>query len=709
MVESIDEWWQEEFMENLNNFKLVCVFISIVVNILKFGLMLWYGKGFVITPSSMALSGVTVVFIAAIYHMKLKYNRITVFSATIFLEILTFMMFYSAHYLETESYNILLMESTFATVFFECTFFRSLWINVFILIKHITLWHAWEMIFEGPGITGSAQIISIVTIITMFISREFLARKISYGRYSYRKKLEVTEKRLQIILQAFPDGLIILNSKLIPELVNEKMLQFLGCNFENIMETLSKLEYAKGKKLQNLNTFSHNLMEDLKSYDLQESGELNLGIIEFRNYILQWKVKKIKFDGNHIILISAANSEQLIKLEQTQAENRCKSYMLRTISHELRTPISAIITFADQAKEDIVNPETLEKLSHIRTSGNILLNFINDILDYIQITQGMFALNKTKFNIRDKINECCNQFGFMAKRKGINFTVRIDPSVPDEIFTDPERLNQVLMNFLSNAIKFTSKGSIELSAILAEDDRLKFCISDTGIGIPEQRYKQLFELFKNHNSEEIASHGCGLGLHLSSLIIKVLGGGKIFVTSSLGKGTVFSFKIDIFLENSKQLINLDFMEDLLDPINPVKVLAKNSTHNYPKVLIVDDNDFNREVLASLLQRNKIQYIEAINGKKAVKAVLKQDKKKIPIKLVIMDCSMPVMDGWEATKEIKRLWDTGKLSHMPAIVGHTAYNSDKDVTMCYASGMVSFIAKPASPDIILKTVSQYVQF
>ena len=198
-----------------------------------------------------------------------------------------------------------------------------------------------------------------------------------------------------------------------------------------------------------------------------------------------------------------------------------------------------------------------------------------------------------------------------------------------------------------------------MCAILSEDNRLKLCISDTGIGIPEQRYNQIFKLFHNSNVEGIASHGCGLGLHLSSLIVRELGNSDIKIFSVLGEGTVFAFKIDIDNINSKELEDFDASQEYIESVSPIRIFDLNNSDDCPRVLIVDDNDFNREILSYLLEKYKIKFLESVNGKKAVKLVEKQDKRNMPIKLIIMDISMPVMDGWEATKRIKQLHDEGK--------------------------------------------------
>ncbi|CAG9312051.1 unnamed protein product [Blepharisma stoltei] len=710
MAESDEEWWKEEFLANIEKCKQMAVLLVVIENSMKFISAFIMDKSFIFSYTSILMTIVTFLIACHLNKTNIKCNNFNVLCAIVFTELFNSALFIVGNKFDKDSKSILFMESTLITVLFESSFINSLFFVNLALIKNIMLWYGASMLFGSDGISSLIQIIAFISCLTIHTTKEYQVRRTTFERYSYRKKLEKSEKRLGTILNVIPDGLAIFSSQLVPELINEKMKDYLNCDNENFIEKLIGLRYVKNKKFQNINPDSDSLIEDLKLYNnLNLSGELILGIVKESDLSLQWKIKRITVEDEEIILVTASNSGQLIELEQRETEDKVKKFMLRTISHELRTPISAIISFANQIYEQTDDSSQVRKnVQHIRTSARILMYFINDILDYMQLMKGMFSLRQQEFNIRDKIIECCDLFELTALRKGIELKTRIDPQIPEIIYNDPERICQVLINFLSNATKFTNKGRIEVCVTLSEDDRLKFSISDTGIGIPEERFNQIFKLFNSYDTDEMASHGSGLGLHLSSLLVRELGGGDIYLHSVQGRGTVFSFKVNFAAETRQSFSAIDCSEEILEPVMRLKSFISCESCEYPQVLIVDDTDWNREILAAVLDKLKIHYLEAVNGKKALKLVMKQDAKMNPFKLVFMDCSMPVMDGWESTKRIKQLHEEGKLSLIPAIVGYTAYTSEKDVIMCYESGMVSYIAKPASIDTIRRVLSQYLR-
>jgi len=379
--------------------------------------------------------------------------------------------------------------------------------------------------------------------------------------------------------------------------------------------------------------------------------------------------------------VSASNANQIIELEQTSAQNKYKTLILGSISDEIKNPMTEILKLVDQIFDDHgdrLGSVLLGKLVQIRIFTNILTHFLSNLLDFSQIIQDEFKLHKQEFNIRTILRGCYNLYNILAQKKNIRLSLRIDPGIPEIVNTDSQRFCQIIINLLSNALKFTNKGQIELCALLTRNNGLKIIVSDTGIGIPKERLKQL-------NSPSVGyccnySQSGELGLHISKILVQKLGGSGVHISSSLFQGSTFYFTLHLF-EGCSIFNSLDqsFENPVFeaDSINtfPQKIYNKST---YPQVLIVDDSDFSREVIASFLRKINIPYIEALSGKQAIKQILWQDDRKKPVKLIIMDCVMPSLDGWEVSKKIKNLYQDRKISSMPNIVGVTANLSDENV-------------------------------
>ncbi|CAG9327245.1 unnamed protein product [Blepharisma stoltei] len=304
-----------------------------------------------------------------------------------------------------------------------------------------------------------------------------------------------------------------------------------------------------------------------------------------------------------------------------------------------------------------------------------------------------------------------------AERKGLRIISRIDPELPIYIFSDPLRFNQVLLNLLSNALKFTLSGFIEIACIPCADGNMKTIVQDTGIGIKESKIKNLFQEFQTYHQESLNPTGCGLGLYISNIIAKELGSKSIKVKSKENQGSCFSFSINIkedikALENREKIMKYDYSlsANLLE--NNFQIVIKDFNaimkQEYPKVLIVDDNEFNRISLGSILLSNNILYSEACTGKQAVNNIEEMSKKKKPFKLVIMDGSMPELNGWDATKQIFNLHAEGKLDDLPTIIGYTAFTSDQDIKMCIDAGMADCIIKPCSSQVLMSKIFEYLK-
>ena len=399
-------------------------------------------------------------------------------------------------------------------------------------------------------------------------------------------------------------------------------------------------------------------------------------------------------------MIIVKDITSILKLDRITSENKAKSALIRSVSHELRTPVNGIMLLVDSLLQDI-NESCKERLLNIKTCAELLKFQISDILDYSDLDSNTFQLNKSYCNLKTCLKESVNLFEVQAKLKGLDIRARIDPLIPNECYTDSYRIQKIIINLLANAVKYTNKGFIELCAINAGIS-INISVKDTGIGIKQDRLIDLFNIFRNTGNGM-----SGLGLHISNNILKFFGT-NMQVSSKEGRGSKFSFCLNI-LENSPtwEFSNrIDTPKEINSGLNMPQMIFNIFEKQNAKVLIVDDNDFNRALLGNILKNHGIKYTEAVNGKVAIKIVKKFDRQKTPLSCIIMDCDMPVMDGWEATKIINKKYSEGAIKHLPAIIGHTAYSSASDIKKCYDSGMISYFEKPTGQSQILAILRKY---
>ncbi|CAG9327241.1 unnamed protein product [Blepharisma stoltei] len=599
------------------------------------------------------------------------------------------------------------------TNIFEWPFILSPWIRGFILFKHLIFWHYYSYYFEETEAQYMPHLISFLLIWLCDLSNRN-SRKSSFERFLSRKKLESAEKRLSVIFNLFPDGILILSENKSILYVNAITSQFLECSQNNIIPTLSAIEYCQGKKYSHLSN-SNRLIDDINLVkNLQLNQQVVLGLSQTESHNLEWRVQKVLWDDQEAALLTIRDANHIIKLEQSISDNKLKNILLRSVSHELRTPINAITSLSDALKteSEATGKESFkEKLDIISVSSKLLLSLVNDLLDYSKILAGAFSIQKRRCLLRSIIYDSVNLIKLQAEKKGLKLVTRIDPMLPAYVFTDPLRLSQILLNLLSNALKFTIKGNIEICCILSSKEKLKVIVYDTGIGIEESRLSNIFKEFNTQVSTTINPSGCGLGLFISSAIAKKLGSKSIEVISEVQKGSSFSFLVDIQEEALIDQLPIEeinsgiISEDL--PLMQIKDFNRLIEKEYPRVLVADDNDFNRIAIGALLVHYGISCNEACTGKEAVESIQQNDRKKKPYKLVIMDGSMPELNGWEATKVIHQLFFDGKIDVLPIIIGYTAFSSEEELTLCTESGMKECLIKPCNPDVLISKVLHYL--
>lgn len=385
--------------------------------------------------------------------------------------------------------------------------------------------------------------------------------------------------------------------------------------------------------------------------------------------------------------------KQLIDSRQ-QAEKalRIKSEFLNVMSHEIRTPLNAIIGISHLLLEDKPNQSQLENLEILKYSAENLLSLINDVLDYGKLESGKVTVDLRPVRLKQLVNSSIKALEVKAKEKGLLLKCIYDQDLPEGIITDSTRLNQVINNLVSNAVKFTDKGYVTLRLLYrnlpANKVAIRFLVEDTGIGIATEKLDTIFEEFIQ--ADEKINHkygGTGLGLSISKFLVEFLGG-KLTVNSTIGKGSVFQFEL-IF----------DKVDLAKAPtITPIDINDPLTNLNQVRVLLVDDNRVNRKIAARFLSKWKMEVFEAADGMEA----LEMAKTDI-FDVILMDLQMPIMDGYESAKAIME-WNKQHGKFVP-IIAVTAETMDDVREEVNSIGMVNMVSKPFKPEELFKVISE----
>jgi PAS domain S-box-containing protein len=372
-----------------------------------------------------------------------------------------------------------------------------------------------------------------------------------------------------------------------------------------------------------------------------------------------------------------------------ESANQSKSDFLASMSHEIRTPMNAIIGIADLLAKTTLSPEQDGYVQIFRRAGDNLLHLINDILDLSKVEASQLELERTGFSLGDLLRKVTEMLAIRADEKGLALVCEVAPGVPTELIGDPTRLRQVLLNLLGNAIKFTETGEVALR--VSSDDSpapgaLRFTISDTGIGIPDDKLGVVFERFTQADSSTTRRFGgSGLGLTISKRLVELMGG-QIRVESGVGKGSVFSFTVPLEIWAGAT------------PRAAVPIGAA-TEHELPalRILLVEDSPDNRAITVAYLRHTPYVVEFAENGAVACEKFASGN-----YDLVLMDRQMPVMDGLTATRAIRK-WELENKRAPTPIIALTAAALKGDREKCMAAGCTAFLTKPIKQEVLLQAI------
>jgi len=424
------------------------------------------------------------------------------------------------------------------------------------------------------------------------------------------------------------------------------------------------------------------------NYNIQLNKNSNdeIGILyeDFNNMLHQILIKEAARD----------EAEKKLQKEKERAEesDHLKSAFLANMSHEIRTPMNAILGFTEllTMPDSEVAPEEKENfIKLINNSGNNLLQLIDDIIDISKIEAGQLKINKKKCNINSSLTDLKQSFLEIRKQKDKeNIDIRINENVTEQnitIKTDPLRLNQVFINLIDNALKFTEDGFIEFGYEFKNKKELLFYVKDTGLGMDQDKKDLVFNRFIKIEDDDVRLYrGAGLGLAISKSIVELLGG-KIWVESVPEVGSTFYFTLPFEQiensENTKKIINLD------------------ESYNWQEktILVAEDEPANFIYIEEVLKTTKAKILKAVNGKEAVDIILQNNN----VDIIIMDIKMPVMDGYEATRRIK------KIKQEIPIISQSAYAMPGDIDKGLESGMNDYLIKPVKPKKLLSILNKHL--
>ncbi|MBN1873057.1 MAG: response regulator [Anaerolineae bacterium] len=394
-----------------------------------------------------------------------------------------------------------------------------------------------------------------------------------------------------------------------------------------------------------------------------------------------------------------------------EAANRAKSVFLANMSHELRTPLNAIMGFSELMYRDpVLTDEQKENLETINRSGQHLLTLINDILEMSKIEAGRTMLYKQGFDLYELLDTVKDMFYLRATNKGLQLLLDQAPDLPRYVRTDESKLRQVLMNLISNAVKFTEEGGVTLRVRTREQESkgaggqgsrgttplfscsstswLHFEVEDTGVGITPEDMNRIFDPFVQTESGQLSQEGTGLGLSISQEYVKLMGG-ELSVNSEVGKGSIFKFDIQIEATSVSEIATKRATR---------KVVGLQPDQPTYRLLVVEDRDANRKLLRKLLENLNFEVREAINGKEAIEIWEAWNPH-----LIWMDMRMPIMDGYEATQHIKSTLQ----GQATVIIALTASAFEEDRAMILSGGCDDFMRKPFREAEIFEMLTKHL--
>ncbi len=413
--------------------------------------------------------------------------------------------------------------------------------------------------------------------------------------------------------------------------------------------------------------------------------------------------------------LAEAKQQAEIHAQRAEAASRAKGDFLAMMSHEIRTPMNGVLGFANLLLETPLNAEQREFVQTVQSSGDSLLAIINDVLDYSKIEAGCMTVERIDFDLRAVCDDVRAILRTALAKRGLELSLDCDAGLPPWIQGDPVRVRQVLLNLTGNAIKFTERGAIRIQVSRLEGEQIKISVSDSGIGIAQEQLDRMFQRFTQADSSTTRRYGgTGLGLAISKTLVELMGG-TIGVHSQAGVGSTFWFTLPLLAGRqsvgqtqallsapSSSAAAVPVLMDAGTPAAASPVATSTAGRRAVRLLLVEDNFVNQRVAVYMLNKLGYQVDVALHGREALGMLA-----KLEYDLVLMDCQMPEMDGFEATRTIRDR-NSSVLDHEVPVIAMTANAFPEDRARALACGMNDFLAKPVDRTVLAAMLAKWLR-